>query len=192
MEAIHIYAGSSCELRAVRCDLFYLRRLEWYPRLQLYPTHKKTHWNCLRTTSTRTDQIALQNGFNPHQCEPSLKFYVVFLMSLFTFKQKNFSKTSLRKIYYIIDSYFFHFAWKKNDFCLLFQTLKSQQTCISEQQKEETELSQQVRLARERIQLTHRELVETRQQLAEANQESDRLTHKLDGIDRLSREKVIV
>uniref|UniRef100_A0A8C5WGN3 Coiled-coil domain containing 18 n=1 Tax=Leptobrachium leishanense TaxID=445787 RepID=A0A8C5WGN3_9ANUR len=68
--------------------------------------------------------------------------------------------------------------------------VKTQELCISEQQQDSLDLSQEVRLARERMQVTHLELVETRQKLAEAHKESERLNQKLEAMDQLSREKV--
>ncbi|XP_075038458.1 coiled-coil domain-containing protein 18 [Mixophyes fleayi] len=70
------------------------------------------------------------------------------------------------------------------------QTVKEQQNCISEQRQEGKDLGQQVQLAREGMQVTHLKLVETRQQLAEAQKESDRLTRKLEEMDLFSREKL--
>ncbi|XP_075472538.1 coiled-coil domain-containing protein 18 isoform X1 [Ascaphus truei] len=70
------------------------------------------------------------------------------------------------------------------------KTMKEQEHCISEQHQDGIDLSQQVRLAREQMQHTHLELMETRQQLAEAQRESDRLTHKLEEMELLSREKL--
>ncbi|KAG9483145.1 hypothetical protein GDO78_009215, partial [Eleutherodactylus coqui] len=69
------------------------------------------------------------------------------------------------------------------------QTSREQQNCISEQHQKGKDLGQQVRLERERMQSCHLELKETRQQLAEAQKESDRLTHKLEEMDLLSREE---
>ncbi|XP_040263823.1 coiled-coil domain-containing protein 18 isoform X2 [Bufo bufo] len=70
------------------------------------------------------------------------------------------------------------------------QTIGEQQKSISEQHQEGNDLSQQVRLARERMQFTQLELMETRQQLAESQKESDRLTRKLEAMDLQSREEM--
>ncbi|XP_073499310.1 coiled-coil domain-containing protein 18 isoform X2 [Phyllobates terribilis] len=70
------------------------------------------------------------------------------------------------------------------------QSLREQQKYISEQQQEGKDLGQQVRLAQEHMQVSQIELLETRQQLAEAQKESDRLTRKLEERDLLSREEL--
>ncbi|KAM4022561.1 coiled-coil domain-containing protein 18 [Anomaloglossus baeobatrachus] len=72
----------------------------------------------------------------------------------------------------------------------LEQSLGEQQKYISEQQQEGEDLSQQVRMAQDRLQISQFELLETRQQLAGAQKESDRLTQKLEEKDLLSREKL--
>ncbi|KAG8555666.1 hypothetical protein GDO81_017775 [Engystomops pustulosus] len=70
------------------------------------------------------------------------------------------------------------------------QTLREQQKRISEQQQESKDLCQKVRLLQERLQLGQSELTQTRQQLAEAQRESDRLTHKLREMDLRSRDEL--
>ncbi|KAM3915698.1 coiled-coil domain-containing protein 18 [Leptodactylus fuscus] len=70
------------------------------------------------------------------------------------------------------------------------QTLKEQQQCINGQQQEGKDLSQQVKMAQDRMECIQLELMETRQQLAEAQRESDRLTRKLEGLQLLSREEL--
>lgn len=68
--------------------------------------------------------------------------------------------------------------------------MREQQRRICEQQQEGAELGQQVRLAREGLQCGQLEITETRQQLAAAQEESDRLTDKLKAMELLSREEV--
>ncbi|XP_056379110.1 coiled-coil domain-containing protein 18 isoform X2 [Hyla sarda] len=70
------------------------------------------------------------------------------------------------------------------------QTLREQKKHISEQQREGQDVSQQVRLTAERLQICQLELLEARQQLVEAQKESDRLTRKLEAMDRMSREEL--
>ncbi|XP_063284473.1 coiled-coil domain-containing protein 18 isoform X1 [Pelobates fuscus] len=70
------------------------------------------------------------------------------------------------------------------------RTVKAQEFLVSEHHQENLDLNQQVRLARERMQITHLELVNSRQQLAEAQKESDHLCQKLEAMDQVSREKL--
>ncbi|KAG8436735.1 hypothetical protein GDO86_007722 [Hymenochirus boettgeri] len=62
-------------------------------------------------------------------------------------------------------------------------TLKAQEFCISEKHQDYSNLTQQ-------MQLTHQKLLETQQQLTEAQNKSERLTQSLEDADCLSKEKL--